>query len=252
MNHIQDYGQNNFNLPHDVVPLPSQGFLYKNKKKTIKVGYLTAQDENLLMSNNMDNNNIITQLLRSKIFEPDMKIDDMLSGDVEAVLLFLRNTAFGPKYEVSTFDPKTGERFTANIDLSELNIKKIDVYPNEQGLYTTELPATGDEVTLRLMTYGEELNFDKEMSLYPKGITAPIITNKLDKHIVAISGDEDRLKISEYINRMIISDSKYIRKFLKDVEPRLDLMKKVQTPSGEMIDINVNFGVEFFRPFFSL
>jgi len=45
-NEIQ-YGQMNFNLPHDVVPLPSQGLFYANKKKSVKVGYLTAQDENL-------------------------------------------------------------------------------------------------------------------------------------------------------------------------------------------------------------
>ena len=44
-----DYGQENFTLPHDVVQLPSQGIFYKNKKKSIKVGYLTASDENILM-----------------------------------------------------------------------------------------------------------------------------------------------------------------------------------------------------------
>jgi hypothetical protein len=33
-NEIQ-YGQMNFNLPHDVVPLPSQGLFYANKKKSV-------------------------------------------------------------------------------------------------------------------------------------------------------------------------------------------------------------------------
>ena len=66
-NEIQ-YGQMNFNLPHDVVPLPSQGLFYKNKKKSVKVGYLTAQDENLLASVNMGTTNIISQLLKTKIY----------------------------------------------------------------------------------------------------------------------------------------------------------------------------------------
>ena len=30
------YGQQDFNLPHDVVTLPSQGKFYKNKKKSLK------------------------------------------------------------------------------------------------------------------------------------------------------------------------------------------------------------------------
>ena len=43
-------GQADFNLPHDVITLPSQGIFYKSKKKTIKVGYLTASDENIIAS----------------------------------------------------------------------------------------------------------------------------------------------------------------------------------------------------------
>jgi hypothetical protein len=38
----KDYSQQNFTLPHDVVLLPSEGIFYKNKKKSIKGGYLTA------------------------------------------------------------------------------------------------------------------------------------------------------------------------------------------------------------------
>jgi hypothetical protein len=42
--------QMNLDLPHDVVLLPSEGRFYKNKKKSVKVGYLTAADENILAS----------------------------------------------------------------------------------------------------------------------------------------------------------------------------------------------------------
>jgi hypothetical protein len=37
-----------------------------------------------------------------------------------------------------------------------------------------------------------------------------------------------------------------------ECEPKLDLSKKIIAPSGEEVTLNVNFGVEFFRPFFSL
>ena len=86
----REYGQQTFTLPHDVVPLPSEGRFYKNKKKSIKVGYLTAADENILMGGGDD---ITTLLLRNKIYEPDIRIDDLLEGDVEAILIFLRNTS---------------------------------------------------------------------------------------------------------------------------------------------------------------
>jgi hypothetical protein len=250
MENEQQYGQMNFNLPHDVVPLPSQGLFYANKKKSVKVGYLTAQDENLLMSTN--NENVINQLLKSKIYEPDLKIDEMLGGDIEAILLFLRNTAFGAKYVISAYDSKTNQRFDAEVNLSEMNIKKVNTQPGTDGFFETTLPTSNDIVKLKILTYGEENMIDKEMEIYPKSMIAPIITRKLEAQIISINGNTEKENIVKYIQQMPISDSKFIRKFLKEVEPRLDLTKQVRTPSGEMIDITVNFGVEFFRPFFGV
>jgi hypothetical protein len=250
MENEQQYGQMNFNLPHDVVPLPSQGLFYANKKKSVKVGYLTAQDENLLMSTN--NENVINQLLKSKIYEPDLKIDEMLGGDIEAILLFLRNTAFGSKYVISAYDSKTNQRFDADVNLSEMNIKKVNTQPGTDGFFETTLPTSNDIVKLKILTYGEENMIDKEMEIYPKSMVAPIITRKLESQIISINGNTEKENIVKYIQQMPISDSKFIRKFLKEVEPRLDLTKQVRTPSGEMIDITVNFGVEFFRPFFGV
>ena len=70
---IIDAGTESFNLPHDIVQLPSGGVFYKSKKKSIKVGYLTANDETALMgATQMSNDNIIMTLLRSKIYEHDL------------------------------------------------------------------------------------------------------------------------------------------------------------------------------------
>ena len=250
-NEIQ-YGQMNFNLPHDVVPLPSQGLFYANKKKSVKVGYLTAQDENLLASVNMGTTNVIGQLLKSKIYEPDVRIDDLLPGDVEAILIFLRNTAFGPKYKISSIDPQTSKRFESEIELSELNIKQTESKPGVDGYFETKLPMSDDVVKLRLLTYGEESLIDSELDLYPDGMIAPKVTRKLESYIVSINGSLDREQIVKYIQMMPIRDSQFIRKFINDSEPRLDLKKQVIAPSGERVDTSVSFGVEFFRPFFGV
>jgi hypothetical protein len=252
MENEQQYGQMNFNLPHDVVPLPSQGLFYANKKKSVKVGYLTAQDENLLASVNMGTTNVIAQLLKSKIYEPDVRIDDLLPGDVEAILIFLRNTAFGPKYKISSIDPQTSKRFECEIELSELNIKQTESKPSVDGYFETKLPMSDDVVKLRLLTYGEESLIDSELDLYPDGMIAPKITRKLESYIVSINGNTDREQIVKYIQMMPIRDSQFIRKFVNDSEPRLDLKKQVIAPSGERVDTSVSFGVEFFRPFFGI
>ena len=122
-------GQMDFNLPHDVVELPSRGVFYKSKKKSLKVGYLTANDENILANARKNGGqNIIQSLLRSKIYETEIKPEELLSGDVEAILIFLRNTSFGPEYTFEVSDDD-GKKFETNVTIDELNIRIPEVNP---------------------------------------------------------------------------------------------------------------------------
>jgi hypothetical protein len=245
-NQSRDYGQNNFSLPHDVVPLPSQGVFYKNKKKSIKVGYLTANDENILMGGG---NDMTQTLLRSKIYEPDVRIEDLLEGDIESILIFLRNTAFGPEMELNLVDPITKKPFKGTVRLDELNVNKGQL-PSEDGTFITMLPKSQTTVKLKPMTYGEIMEVQKMVESYPQGRTAPKVTWRLNKQIIEINGVQDRTEISKFIDQMPIADSKYIRKFMDENEPKLDLTRTVIAPSGEKLTVNVGFGVDFFRPFF--
>jgi hypothetical protein len=244
-------GQDNFNLPHDIVLLPSQGIFYKNKKKSVKVGFLTATDENIIASaSNIGANAMISNLIRSKLYEPDMKIDDMLEGDVQSILVFLRNTSFGADYNLILTDPSTGKEFETTIILEELNFIKLESEPNSEGLFETTLPKTNSKVKLKLLNYGDNKELQKMEDDYPKGMTAPKVTWKLMKQIVEIDGQTSKEEISKFINRMPIADSKHISNFMSKNEPGIDLRKEVIAPSGERVFVRVSFGVEFFRPFF--
>jgi hypothetical protein len=67
---------------------------------------------------------------------------------------------------------------------------------------------------------------------------------------VSIGGNEDKGEIAKFVESMPIADSKFIKTFMNENEPRLDLKRDVMAPSGERLTVNVGFGVEFFRPFF--
>jgi len=240
----------NFTLPHDVVQLPTGGVFYKSKKKSVKVGYLTANDENYLIGSSNSGENIILSLLRNKLYEHDLRPEELLNGDVEAILIYLRNTSFGSEYTVNLIDPKTNKPFTATITLDELNLRKTEVQPDNDGTFTTRLPRTGVTVKLRPTTFNDTLDIDKMVSQYPPGRQAPKVTWKLLKHIVEIDGDSDRGNIATFVETLPIMDSKYIRQFLRDNEPSLDLKRTVIAPSGELVSFEITFGVEFFLPFF--
>ena len=111
-------------IAYDVVELPSRGIHYPSKKKSLRIAYLTAADENILASPNLvQSNGVVNELLKRKVLDKDMSTDDLVEEDRQAILLFLRNTAFGSDYKMSVTDPKTGERFNYVADLSEVKIK---------------------------------------------------------------------------------------------------------------------------------
>ena len=105
---------------------------------------------------------------------------------------------------------------------------------------------------MKVLSLRDKLEIDQLIESYPSERTAPVVTTRLNKHIVEIDGDQDRNKISTFIEKMPIGDSKFIRRFMLDNEPRLDLKKEVTAPSGEKVMIDITFGVEFFRPFLSI
>lgn len=242
----QEYGHMNLDVPHDVVGLPSQGLFYKNKKSTIKVGYLTASDENIIMA---AGNDMVLNLLRNKIYEPGMKVEELLEGDIEALLVFLRNTAFGPEIEMRVTDPKTGKPFTTNVRMDELTIINGE-QPGLDGYFSTTLPVSGANIKLKPLTYGEVNEIRNQIDTYPQGRVAPRRTWRLQKEIVEVDGNQDKAYIAKFIETMMIADSKHIKKFMDKNEPRLDMSRIVMTPSGERLTVNVGFGVDFFRPFF--
>jgi hypothetical protein len=257
MENVQDinasqYGQMDFNLPHDIVELPSGGVFYKNKKKSVKVGYLTANDENLITSyfNSTSRENIVLGLIRAKLYEPDLRPEDLMYSDIEAILIFLRNTSFGSEYVLNPTDPATDKKFEFTVNLEQLYLKKPNYKPDENGLFTTTLPKTNRVVKLRPLTYAEDLEIVRMGEQYPAGRVAPKVNWRLLKQIVEVDGNTDKEMISKFIDTMPIGDSKYIRNFLNENEPGLDLIKTVNAPSGEKVTIPITFGVEFFRPFF--
>jgi len=247
-NDVKMYGQQDFSLPHDVVKLPSEGKFYKNKKKSVKVGYLTAADENIIMAAKAEE--MIMSLLRAKIYEPDLRPDDMLNGDIEAILIFLRNTSFGSEYKIQVTDPVTGKKFPSEIQLDELDIQKVQQEPDEDGCFSVTLPKSQVNVKIRPLTYKELVEINKMVDTYPTGRVAPKVTWKLQKQIVSVNGDTTPQQIAKFIEGLPIMDSKFIKRFLDENEPRLDLRRSVIAPSGEKVDVEITFGAEFFRVFF--
>ena len=252
MDQSTQYGQMDFNLPHDIVSLPTKGVFYKPKKESLKVGYLTASDENLLMSPNIFKDGLVFNLLKNKIYEPGFDVNQLLDVDVQAILIFLRNTSFGADYELELIDPANGKPFKINYVFDSVDYKDSIHKPNPDGYFNFVTSVTKKNLKLKLINLGEQRELEKIQQNYPQGMVAPIVTKKLEKHVVEVDGIKGKGEIAKFINNLPIKDSKEIQKYIIDCEPRLDLDRTVIAPSGEEVSFKLSFGVDFFRPFFRI
>ena len=113
-------------VQYDVIQLPSNGQCYRNKMDRLPVAYLTAYDENIIMSPNLYKDGLVIDfLLKNKIMNKEINVDDLVSGDIDAIVLFLRATSYGPDFPIVVSDPETGEQIESVVDLTTLKPKEF-------------------------------------------------------------------------------------------------------------------------------
>ena len=80
----------------------------------------------------------------------------------------------------------------------------------------------------------------------------PMATKRLEKSIIDIDGEVDPMTLSATIHTLPLKDAQAVKKFLSQVQPGLDVTRTTTAPSGKEVKFTLNFGLNFFRPFFGL
>lgn len=147
---------------YDVIPLPSKGECYKKKTATLPIGFLTAADENIIINPNLYGQNlVIDTLLKRKILDKSIDVDDLLEGDRDAIILFLRRTGFGNEYPIKATDNKTGKEFDTVIDLSKLKYKEFNLKSDKDGLFDFMLPVSKKMVKFRFLNHRDRTTLER-------------------------------------------------------------------------------------------
>jgi len=248
-------------VQYDIIQLPSNGECYPDKLDRIPVGYLTAYDENFITSPNLyEDGLVIDYLLKHKIMNSGIDADSLVSGDVDAIMVWLRATSYGPEFPIVVADPETGERIETIVDLTTIKPKEFKLVSDENGHFEYTLPITKKKVKFKYLTRKEE----KQLSLITKienyGTKAELLTemgrnlmrmastdelittqekNDVDKTVKLIRRWTERLKkksdkpftrmITNILQLQVVSidgntDRKYINKFINTMPARDSLM----------------------------
>jgi hypothetical protein len=239
-----------YKVPYDIIELPSQGLLYKNKKSSVKVEYLTAYDENILTSPNLLNSGkVLDVLIERKVKDLGFNHKELLSGDRMAILLYLRTTGLGNEYEQMVFD-SSGSLVPAVIDLSTLKTKNLTVKPDEKGEFDFLLPISNKKIKFRLLTQKDEEEIDEidKKSSEKNGNISSLTSLRLERSIMEIDGERNKLKISHILKTLKILDVRKFNKYINEIEPGLNLNVEARTQGGESIDTFLRIGKSFWNP----
>jgi hypothetical protein len=248
--YIYGLSQPDFNTAFDVIPLPSKGKTYPSKKSNIRVSYMTTADESILTSPNLlQSGEFLEILINRKVLEPELRYRDLLVGDRNAIMIWLRATAYGENYAVTLLD-ENDNPFDTEINLNSLSFKNLGAEPDAEGLFDFVFPVSKHRIKFRFLTCGDIEDIEKQLE-QDKLNEIPINKNStytMQKMIVEVNGSRDKNMINDYVESIRIRDSKEFVKYVNSIESGVDLTLKVGTPGGGSVDTFLPINLNFFWP----
>ena len=230
-----DFNNIDMDIQYDIISLPSNGECYKNKTERVPVGYLTAYDENFITSPNLYKDGLVIDfLLKHKIMNKDINIDELVSGDVDAIILFLRATSYGNDFPIYVRDPESGEQIETVVDLSTLKYKDFNLKGDKNGNFDFELPISKDIVKFRFLTRKDEKNLRLLSNLESENVKAQTIKSSLNILKEAVKSDK-------YL------DGKDKQELLKDFDKMKPWIQKLEetnsTPFNKLITYRLEMSI---------
>jgi hypothetical protein len=241
--------ENKFNFPTEMVELPSKGLLYPQdhilRSGKIKMKYMTAREEDILTNRNYIEKGIVLDKLLEALTMNAFDIKELIPGDKNAILIASRILGYGKDYTFM-YD---GKDYT--VDLSELDNKPFDTSSlTTRGTFKFTLPSSGNEVEFKLLNDKDNEKIEQEIESLKKinKDSSTEITTRLKYQIVAINDDTDKNKVREFVDfHLLASDSKALRKHIKDISPDINLTTTI-TVNDEEESINIPINLSFFWP----
>ena len=242
---------NEFKFPTEVVELPSKGIIYPEgnplSSGKIEMKYMTAREEDIITNQNyIQKGIVIDKLLRSLVIS-DVNLDDLITGDKNAIMVAARVLGYGKDY---TFD-YLGKDYT--VDLSKLEDKIIDESMFTSGINEFEfiLPHSQNKVTFQLMTDGLEKKIENEL----KGLSKinkenlPEMSTRMKYLILSVNGETDRKHVREFVDTALLArDAKALRDYIIKIQPDIKFIFDRETFSGEIEETEIPITSNFFFP----
>ena len=239
-----------FKLPTEIIDLPSKGLLYPEDHPlasgTVEMKYMTAKEEDILTNQNyIKNGTVIDKLLKS-LLVTEFNYNDLLVGDKNAIMIAARILSYGKDYPVQY----NGEEVTVDLSLLDPIEHQVE-YARGHNEFILKLPKSGNEVTFKLLTHGDELAIDNEVKGLRKINKNNIaeVTTRLKHTIVAVNGNRERADVRKFVDGYLLAaDARALREEYARVSPDLNLTFSYTFEDGSEEEVAIPIGLNFFWP----
>lgn len=209
----QEKKDRNIERPFEMLFIPSRGLFYPSKENYLLLNQMTYIEETLLTSEFLvDSGKAMEFVLKNILVEQNVKPTELLTGDVEAIGLFLRSYAYGDNLEIEFDCHHCGFKEEKTIRLSSFQMKDIVVAP-ENGLVPMILDGTELFFMFKPLTYFEELGMARAK------------VSSLEKILYmtkSINGCEDRRIIESVVRKLSLQQVQRVKKFISRAIPGVD------------------------------
>ncbi len=241
----------NVTFPTEVIDLPSKGKYYPQghplASGQIELKYMTAKEEDILTSQNLIQKGIVLdKLMDSLIVTKGVNQEDLLLGDLNAVMVASRILGYGKDYPVSVTCPSCGIEKEHAIDLSQLETKEF-----KESDLTITLPVSKKTIKVKLLTRKDEKAIQEELTSLKKiGLQVePEATTRLRSIITEVDGVKDVKTIRETAENMLVADARALREFHSSVAPDIKFEASYTCESCDRTSkLPVSIGLNFFWP----
>ena len=225
----------NFESDFDMLHLPSQGLFYPNKNSSLLIKYLTAREENILTSPALaENGRALKMVLDSVIIDKDICVDDLLVADKDAIILFLRSTAYGDTFPLEFECVNCGKKVETPFKISSLESIDLTRFPNEKGEYEYELPISKKKIKFKPLRVAEEVELEKLIESKKKYVYntefKESITLRYLSQLTEFDGNTDKKQIESLIKKMPLKDSISLRTYIEKNEPGINKKISLKCP----------------------
>lgn len=237
-------------LQYDVIQLPSNGQCYKSKVDRVPVAYLTAYDENIITSPNLYKDGLVIDfLLKNKVVNSEINVDDLVSGDADAIILFLRATSYGPDFPIVVKDPDSGEQIDTVIDLTKLKPKEFKLIGDENGHFEFTTPLRKDKIKFRYLTRNQERKLRRVTELEGYGTKSHMLDIERETLLGALSNDKVLNEQEKKNIRSAIATMKNWSKRLSELNNSEYTRIMTNNMELQVTAVNGNYDREFIRKY---